>query len=139
MHGSVPHLHRGPHRARTITKRKVFRKGQARHTLRDDGFKNLHRCLFRRSADVARAEIMIVSENAADLSVLFDASRPVSLMPCLRPILIDPRKRLLFVSQADGFLNVVWIGRMPAALLLVEPRTHCLHLTLYLLECRIGR
>src|SRR3984885_6002685 len=90
MHGSVPDLHWGPHRARPITKRKVLRKGQARHALRYDRFQSFDIFLLRSTTDVTGSVVVVVSEYSAGLSVLFDTSRPVSLMTCLRPVLINP-------------------------------------------------
>ncbi len=101
---------------RPITKGKVFRKGQARHALRDDGFETLHRFLVRRSADVAGAVIMIISEHAADLAVQLDACRPITLMPALFSILLDLGERPLLISQVDELLNLLRIQDLPVVL-----------------------
>src|SRR5580704_1833455 len=101
---------------RPITKGKILRKRQARHAVRDDGFEKLHRWLVRRSPDVARTKIMIVSENAADFAVQFDARRPISLMPALFTTLLDFAERSFLIPQVDELLNLLCIEDLAAVL-----------------------
>ena len=53
--------------------------------------------------------------------------------------MVNPGQRLQFALQANGFLNVIRIGRMPATLLLIKFRAHRLQLLSQVPERRIGR
>src|SRR6202167_6365377 len=90
------------------------------------------------ATNVAGSVIVVIGEHSTDFAVLLNSCRPVSLMPFLRPVCIDAGKRPLLVPQVDRFLNLVWIGGMPAVLLVVQLRTHRLQLVLYILKCGIG-
>ena len=54
----------------------------------DNGLQSLDRILTRCPADIAGAVVMVIRENAADLSVMFDARRPVVLIAVLFLLLL---------------------------------------------------
>ena len=103
VHRAVADLHRRSIVMRLPRERGSIRRRQARRALRHDRFEPLHGVFIRSSADVARAVVVIVGEDAADFAVVFDARRPVALIAGL---LVDPARTVasasLLVLQATN-------------------------------------
>ena len=71
---------------------------QRRHALGDGGFEQLHAFFVHRAADVARADVMIVGEDAGHFAIEIDALDPI-LLRGPRP---RPRPPCAFGSTGGG-------------------------------------
>src|SRR5207237_10612630 len=85
-------LDRGAGRNRRGVEWKELRKRSFRS--RGDRFHQLYRGLIRRAADIAGADVMIISEDAGEISIRLNPARPIFRRPRTRLILLQRQSRI---------------------------------------------